>query len=91
MCGTIAVHLAEELKDAAYMLPRAMISSALINYATALTMIISLVSAIDPDILDDILATTTGQPWVSPSSNSRTLCNVGAANHSRRRLLLSGR
>lgn len=63
---SIAVHLAEELKDAAYMLPRAMISSALINYATALTMIISLVSAIDPDMLEDILATTTGQPWVSP-------------------------
>ncbi|KAK4556672.1 hypothetical protein LTR86_006243 [Recurvomyces mirabilis] len=60
-----AVHLAEELKDAAYMLPRAMISSALINYATALTMIISLVSAIDPDMLEDILATTTGQPWVA--------------------------
>ncbi|KAK5140877.1 hypothetical protein LTR32_006436 [Rachicladosporium monterosium] len=55
-----AVHLAEELKDASYILPRAMVSSALMNYATALTMIISFVSAIDPALLDDVLATSTG-------------------------------
>ncbi|KAK5689387.1 hypothetical protein LTR17_026291, partial [Elasticomyces elasticus] len=60
-----AVHLAEELKDASYILPRAMVSSALINYATAFTMIISFVSAIDPALLDDVLATSTGQPWVA--------------------------
>ncbi|KAK5677178.1 hypothetical protein LTS10_010367 [Elasticomyces elasticus] len=60
-----AVHLAEELKDASYILPRAMISSALINYATAFTMIISFVSAIDPALLEDVLATSTGQPWVA--------------------------
>ncbi|KAK3625967.1 hypothetical protein LTR56_020083 [Elasticomyces elasticus] len=60
-----AVHLAEELKDASYILPRAMVSSALINYATAFTMIISFVSAIDPAILEDVLATSTGQPWVA--------------------------
>ncbi|KAK3642941.1 hypothetical protein LTR56_010538 [Elasticomyces elasticus] len=55
-----AVHLAEELKDASYILPRAMVSSALINYATAFTMIISFVSAIDPALLEDVLATSTG-------------------------------
>ncbi|KAK5735070.1 hypothetical protein LTR17_008406 [Elasticomyces elasticus] len=60
-----AVHLAEELKDASYILPRAMVSSALINYATAFTMIISFVSAIDPALLEDVLATSTGQPWVA--------------------------
>ncbi|KAK4900467.1 hypothetical protein LTR49_027446 [Elasticomyces elasticus] len=60
-----AVHLAEELKDASYILPRAMVSSALINYATAFTMIISFVSAIDPALLNDVLATSTGQPWVA--------------------------
>ncbi|KAK5737077.1 hypothetical protein LTS12_026002, partial [Elasticomyces elasticus] len=60
-----AVHLAEELKDASYILPRAMVSSALMNYATALTMIISFVSAIDPAVLDDVLAMSTGQPWVA--------------------------
>ncbi|KAK4909960.1 hypothetical protein LTR49_021302 [Elasticomyces elasticus] len=55
-----AVHLAEELKDASYILPRAMVSSALMNYATALTTIKSFVSAIDPALLDDVLATSTG-------------------------------
>ncbi|KAK4906458.1 hypothetical protein LTR49_024385 [Elasticomyces elasticus] len=64
-----AVHLAEELKDASYILPRAMVSSALMNYATALTMIISFVSAIDPAVLDDVLATSTGQPWVAVIRN----------------------
>ncbi|KAK0927720.1 hypothetical protein LTR29_017549 [Friedmanniomyces endolithicus] len=60
-----AVHLAEELKDASYILPRAMVSSALMNYATAFIMIISFVSAIDPALLDDVLPTSTGQPWVA--------------------------
>ncbi|KAK5754894.1 hypothetical protein LTS12_015017 [Elasticomyces elasticus] len=58
--GHAAVHLAEELKDASYILPRAMVSSALMNYATALTTIKSFVSAIDPALLDDVLATSTG-------------------------------
>lgn len=49
-----AVHLAEELKDATYVLPRAMVSSALINYATSFVMVISLVSAIG-DNLEAIL------------------------------------
>nr|OQO19071.1 hypothetical protein B0A51_14967 [Rachicladosporium sp. CCFEE 5018] len=58
-----AVHLAEELQDASYVLPHAMITSALINYATAFVAVISLVSAIGPN-LEEVLATTTGQPWV---------------------------
>ena len=58
-----AVHLAEELKDAAYVLPRAMVTSACINYVTAFVMVISLVSAIGPN-LEEILKTNTGQPWV---------------------------
>ncbi|KAK1045425.1 hypothetical protein LTR74_018150 [Friedmanniomyces endolithicus] len=40
-------------------------SSALMNYATAFIMIVSFVSAIDPALLDDVLATSTGQPWVA--------------------------
>ena len=59
-----AVHLAEELEDASYMLPRAMISSALINYATGWVMIITLVSGIGPH-LNEIIASPTGQPWVA--------------------------
>ncbi|KAK3617759.1 hypothetical protein LTR56_025073 [Elasticomyces elasticus] len=56
-----AVHLAEELKDASYILPRAMVSPALMKYATAFTMIIPFVSAIDPALLDDVLATSTNE------------------------------
>lgn len=59
-----AVHLAEELKDASYILPRAMVSSALVNYATGWLMIITLVSGIGPD-LDSIISSETGQPWVA--------------------------
>ena len=52
--------------DAAYVLPRAMVSSALINYATAWIMIITLVSGIsDTANLDDIISDPTGQPWVA--------------------------
>jgi hypothetical protein len=70
-----AVHLAEELKDAAYVLPRAMVSSALINYATAFIMIISFVSAIVPDTLDDVLTDHTGKlrRWVSTISRADVL------------------
>ncbi|KAK5695095.1 hypothetical protein LTR17_024620 [Elasticomyces elasticus] len=56
-----ALHLAEELKDASYILPPAMVYSALIKYATAFTMIISFVSAIDPALLNDVLATSTSE------------------------------
>lgn len=58
-----AVHLAEELQDASYVLPRAMIASALINYATAFVMVVSIVSAIGPN-LEAVLESSTGQPWV---------------------------
>jgi len=47
-----------------------MIASALINYATALVIIISLVSAIgDGDALSDILQSRTGSPWVAIIQN----------------------
>jgi choline transport protein len=55
-----AVHLAEELKDAAYVLPRAMVSSALINYVAIFTMVVSFVSAIDADQLTNYLSSSTG-------------------------------
>ena len=56
-----AVHLAEEIKDAAYVLPRAMVSSALINYVAILTMVISFCSAIEPDQLTTYLESSTGR------------------------------
>ena len=40
-----------------------MVASALINYATAFIMVVSIVSAIGPD-LETVLNSPTGQPWV---------------------------
>lgn len=60
--GDSAVHLAEELKDASYVLPRAMISASMINYimgfATTVTLMFNLGN------LQDDLADMSGQPWV---------------------------
>jgi len=62
--GDAAVHLAEELKDAAYVLPRAMVTSAVFNYVTQFVMVISFVSAIGNN-LNKVLAADTNQPWVT--------------------------
>jgi choline transport protein len=45
-------------------LPRAMVSSALINYITALVFVITLVSGVGGD-LATIVSTPSGQPWVA--------------------------
>ncbi len=49
--GDSAVHLAEELKDASYVLPRAMVSAAVINYTlgfiTTVTLMMNLGSIKD--------------------------------------------
>ncbi|KAF2172080.1 hypothetical protein M409DRAFT_62895 [Zasmidium cellare ATCC 36951] len=57
-----AVHLAEELKDASYVLPRAMFSAAIINYITGFVMTITFMSNLGD--LDAALESATGQPWV---------------------------
>jgi len=61
--GDSAVHLAEELKDASYVLPRAMVIAALINYATGFIMMITLMSNLGDINVD--LANSTGQPWIA--------------------------
>lgn len=58
-----AVHLSEELKDAAYVLPRAMFSAAIINYVLGFTMMITFMFNLGD--LDEDLASATGQPWVA--------------------------
>lgn len=58
-----AVHLAEELKDASYMLPRAMFSAAIINYISGFAMTVTFMFNLGN--LDDILESSTGQPWVA--------------------------
>ena len=58
-----AVHLAEELKDASYVLPRAMFSAAIINYITGFTMMITFMFNLGD--LSSALESATGQPWVA--------------------------
>ena len=58
-----AVHLAEELKDASYVLPRAMFSAAIINYILGFVTTVTFMFNLGD--LDAILESTTGQPWVA--------------------------
>lgn len=57
-----AVHLAEELKDASYILPRAMFSAAIINYVTGFAMTVTFMFNLGD--VDAALESSTGQPWV---------------------------
>lgn len=57
-----AVHLAEELKDASYILPRAMFSAAIINYVTGFVMTVTFMFNLGD--VDAALESSTGQPWV---------------------------
>ena len=61
--GDSAVHLSEELKDASYVLPRAMVSAATVNYVlgfiTTVTLMFNL-GNVDAD-----LSSSSGQPWVA--------------------------
>ena len=61
--GDSAVHLAEELQDASYVLPRAMVTGCAINYALGLIGLISFLFNVGP--LDDSLYDYGGQPWVA--------------------------
>lgn len=63
-----AVHLGEELVDASYVLPRAMFSAAVINYAVGFIATVTLVSNLGN--LEEVLATSTGQPWVAVIQNA---------------------
>lgn len=56
-----AVHLAEELKDASYILPRAIFTASCINYCLGLITIITFMFNIGD--LSDLDALGTGQPW----------------------------
>lgn len=61
--GDSAVHLSEELKDASYILPRAMATAAVINYVlgfiTTVTLMFNL-GNVNADLLDP-----SAQPWVA--------------------------
>ncbi|KAK5124732.1 hypothetical protein LTR85_001445 [Meristemomyces frigidus] len=61
--GDPAVHLAEELQDASYTLPRAMVSASAINYVVGLIGLISFMFNIGP--IDDSLYIYGDQPWIA--------------------------
>lgn len=56
------MHLSEELKDASYILPRAMVSAAIINYVLGFVTTVTLMSNLG-NVADD-LSDPSGQPWV---------------------------
>lgn len=59
----LAIHLAEEVKDAAWVSPRAMVSTAIVNYSMAFIMTVTIFSTMGTD-LDALLSTPLGQPWI---------------------------
>ena len=63
-----SVHLAEELHNASWTLPRAMLTAALMNYVLGLVTIITLVSCLGN--LDNALNSPTSQPYVEVLLNA---------------------
>jgi choline transport protein len=56
-------HLSEELKDAAWALPRAMVATALVNYSLGFIMTVTVMSTLGSDV-SALLTTPLGQPWI---------------------------
>jgi choline transport protein len=65
----LAVHLAEEVKDAAYTAPRAMVATAAVNYSLAFIMTVTVFSTLGDDPMA-LLATPIGQPWIQSVLNA---------------------
>lgn len=55
--------MAEELKDASYVLPRAIASAAIVNYVTGFIATVTLMSNLGD--IEELLADASGQPWVA--------------------------
>lgn len=62
-------HLSEELRDAAWVLPRAMVATALLNYTLGFIMTVTIMSTLGNDI-PGLLATPFGQPWIQVLLNA---------------------
>jgi len=63
-----ACHLSEELRNAAWILPRSMVATAVCNYVLGFIMTVTLVFTIGD--LETVLATPTGQPYVAVIENA---------------------
>lgn len=61
--GDAAVHLAEELQDASYVLPRAMSTGSAVNYLISTIALITFMFNVGT--IDDSLYRYGGQPWVA--------------------------
>ncbi|KAI5777063.1 amino acid/polyamine transporter I [Geopyxis carbonaria] len=75
-------HLAEELHNASWVLPRSMVATAFVNYALGFVMTVTVMFVLGPD-LESILTTTTGQPYIqvilnATGSRTATAVMVGA-------------
>lgn len=62
-------HLSEELRDAAWVLPRAMVGTALVNYALGFIMTVTVMSTLGLDI-PSLLTTRFAQPWIQVLLNA---------------------
>jgi choline transport protein len=74
-------HLAEEVEDSAYIQPRAMLASTIVNYSLGFIMTVTVYSTLGDD-LTGILNTPLGQPWMQVMLNateSKAATNVMAA------------
>jgi amino acid transporter len=69
-------HLSEELRDAAYVLPRSMVATAVVNYILGFVMMVTVMSVLGD--VDSVLATSTGQPWIQVVFNA-TESRVGTS------------
>ncbi|KAK5717360.1 hypothetical protein LTR15_009254 [Elasticomyces elasticus] len=62
-------HLSEELHDAAYVLPRAMVATACANYVMGFDMVLTIMFTVGPDV-ESVLSTPYGQRWVQIVHNA---------------------
>ncbi|XP_014555116.1 hypothetical protein COCVIDRAFT_39038 [Bipolaris victoriae FI3] len=74
----LAVHLAEEVEDAADVMPRAMVATSLTNYILAIVMTVTVFSNLGTERAG-VRKTELGQPWIQILANateSRVAANV---------------
>lgn len=62
-------HLSEETVDAAWVLPRAMVATATLNYTVGFIMTITVISSLGSDV-SAILSTSFGLPWIQVLFNA---------------------
>lgn len=60
-----SAHMAEELRDASRIMPRAVMWSCVLNFALTFTILTTVIFCVgNTDNIDELLATKTGSPWI---------------------------